>query len=194
MKTKLLILTCVILAGICLFQQWLFHRPVVDERVPAAPTWDLKLLGHNIKHPSGAQSSSPRRDTRTLSATSYGSYAFDGCLWLDVSGIQFRGRASELREARIAAIAAHYAHQIASIIPGAIVFGGIEQEGMEESGTLHSVYLVKHPHGQIAISAGYTNRDGSLSDNVKVNVLSCGSNGSPRRVLDIDNRFVKQDG
>lgn len=176
MKKNHLIVAAGILLVICIAQQWHIQAAAVPANegmpIPAA-TWDVALLSRSVEPPPGARSASGNEDMMRLTGTTIRDGGFDACLWLDTSEVPFTGRAATLREERIAAIAAHYAGQIAASIPGAVVAAGIEAESRAESGALHSVYLVEHPHGHIAVSAGYvTARDGSLSDGVKVNVLS----------------------
>jgi hypothetical protein len=127
-------------------------------------------------------------ESSQLTGTGYGNTGFDACLWIDIAGVEFQGRAKDLREERVALVAAFYANQIATLIPGAVIEAAIERPGMAESGSLHTMCLVRHPSGRIVVSAGYvlTTRSDpeSLSrERVKVNVISSNDHGNARREM-----------
>ena len=96
-------------------------------------------------------------------------------LWIDISGIKFRGRSESLREEQVAEIAIFYARQITNCIPGAYIETALDRPGMAESGNLSTTCLVRHPQGVVVVSAAFTARRGSeeeVSNVVKIHVIS----------------------
>ena len=178
MRTQWFVFSCIVLVAICIFQQWWIQTRAI---YPVSDTtnneismihWDIDHINQHIEPPPGATGAVMNLVGRSIYTSKQGCLSFAGCLWLDISNVAFPA-ATRSREERICAIAAHYADQIANAIPGGIVVSGIEREGMEERGALHSVYLVKHQYGYIAVSAGYREgKDGEVFNAVKVNVLA----------------------
>ena len=150
---------------------------------PPAMTYDVRLLSQSLREPDGAETADATgtRKSYQLDGSTLGNRGFEGCLWLNIAGVKFKGRSQTLREERVAAIAGFYAKQIAALIPGAVIESAMEAPSRAEAGALHSMCLIRHPHGVIVVSAGYTattKADPQISDVIKVNVVSTNTDGN----------------
>jgi hypothetical protein len=184
-KQKHLLILSIFLLIVCVVQQVKIQSSdTAPQESVALPeqTWNVELLDQNLEPPAGAKSCLPDRNTLDLSGASINPDGFEARIWLDLSEVDTSAWAKDAvlsdssitsRERLVVWISDYYAHKIAGAIEGAKVVPSFERTSSVEKGSLHSIRLIEHPHGHIAVSSGYRMTDaGELSDQIKVNVIS----------------------
>lgn len=198
MKTKILVLVCVVLLAAC---GWLIGKNLqlsnsLKETQPIQSTNELtripKKLSEKLKHPPGA---APYGDDKKIELS--GNYteitytsicakngpptvgSFMSTMAMNIEKMPFESNRPSLKDDKLAYLGHFYASQIVDIIPGAIARRCFGLPGSYMSGLPYALYMFSYPGGHLALCVGYLENP----NNVFITIISLNRDDRTMRTI-----------